>query len=379
MTTTLQQNQVLYHSLIFGCDPELFFEQNGRVIGAEKVIAEAGLSSKGGNNGCYGKDRAFVLDGVQVELNPSPHHCRANLGNELSASFRALKQHLAGMKDITASFRSVVDVDKAELASLSEKAKVLGCAPSLNMYDKAATVSVNAATYTKRSAGGHIHIGFGESMYRPIPHIMPHREELVPLLDVLVGLPSVLVDRDPHAAERRQVYGRAGEYRLPAHGVEYRTLSNFWLRSYQLMSMVMGLTRLAASVLLTKLAPPAAYYCYFPSKPWNAPATLLRSVDLELVREAINTNDLMLAKKAFEPVQAFIRAHVLHGDLGLNAALLDDFSYFTKVVEEKGIEYWFPQDPIDHWCNLPEGHTCGWEHFLANKVRIDRLKAGETA
>lgn len=373
---TTQHNQVIYHSLMFGCDPELFFEQNGRVIGAEKVIAEAGLSSKsGGNNSCWGKDRAFVLDGVQVELNPRPNYCRASLGNELSASFLALKQHLAGMKDITASFRSVVDVDKAELASLSEKARVLGCAPSLNMYDKAATVSVNAATYTKRSAGGHIHIGLDRNIGLSVAHIMPYREELVPLLDVLVGLPSVLVDRDPHAAERRQVYGRAGEYRLPAHGVEYRTLSNFWLRSYQLMSMVMGLTRLAASVLLTKHDPPVAYS--YPSKSWDAPATLLRSVDLELVREAINTNDLMLAKKAFEPVQAFIRAHVLHGDLGLNAALLDDFSYFTKVVEEKGIEYWFPQDPIDHWCNLPEGHSCGWENFLAKKVRIDRLKAGD--
>src|SRR5262249_35468363 len=28
---------------------------------------------------------------------------------------------------------------------------------------------------------------------------------------------------------RRQFYGRAGEYRLPRHGLEYRTLGNAWL------------------------------------------------------------------------------------------------------------------------------------------------------
>lgn len=40
----------------------------------------------------------------------------------------------------------------------------------------------------------------------------------------------------------------AGEYRLPAHGVEWRTLSNAWLRAPQLMYLVVGTARAAFNI-----------------------------------------------------------------------------------------------------------------------------------
>ena len=354
--------QVMYHTVMLGCDPELFFERGGQIIGAERVIAEEGLAARD----TWGslRPKAFVLDGVQVELNPGPNHCRANMGNELKHAFRALRKHLQSMEGITASFRSVVEVSSEELDGLSDKSKILGCAPSLNLYDHQASISVDPTTYRKRSAGGHIHIGLANNDYN-LKHLMSCREELVPLMDCLVGLPSVLVDRDPGASERRQVYGRAGEYRLPAHGLEYRTLSNFWLRSYQLMSFVMGLTRLAVSTLATRQYPGALVS-------WDAPDKLLSRVDLDTVREAINTNDLELARRSFLPVKAFILEHVQGGDLGLNAQLLDNFEYFAAKVAENGLEHFFPQDPLEHWSNLPEGHSCGWETFLQHKVSAER-------
>lgn len=357
--------QITYHMICMGCDPELFFERGGQIIGAEKVLPGETMATTLANG--WGNSKGVVLDGVQVELNPTPSHCRANLGNSLQASFRTLRAHLASMPEIKASFRSVVEVDKVELDSLSDKAKRLGCAPSLNHYDKNASISVDPATYRKRSAGGHIHVGL--STYNP--NLMPHREELVPLMDVLVGLPSVLIDRDPNAAERRQVYGRAGEHRLPAHGVEYRTLSNYWLRSYPLMSFVMGMARMAVSVLGTKyLTKGPNIYAPDPSGKWDAPAELLSRVDLSMVRDAINGNDLKLAKKAYEPVRAFIKESAPPTmDLGLRADNLDAFDHFVEMVEQKGIEYWFPQDPIEHWSNMPEGHArTGWEAFLAGHV-----------
>lgn len=390
--------QVLYHACWLGCDPEMFFEKGGQIIGAEKVVGEEGLSDKG----TYGKQKAFVLDGVQIEMNPNPSHCRANLCNELQVHFRTLRDHLKNMKGVTASFRSVVEVNKAELDSLSDKAKALGCAPSHNLYDSKATVSVNGAEYNKRSAGGHIHVGMvtpykeGNVMFRSTNRVdlLPYREELVPLMDCLVGLPSVFVDRDPLASERRKVYGRAGEYRLPPHGLEYRTLSNFWLRSVPLTSMFMGLSRLALSTLATKyyadqydtayylkLYAPGGHYgklgaldnaAYYEGLKktneaalWDAPGALLETVDLGLVQRAINENDLTLATEAFKPVRAFIERHVKHGDYGLNARLLPAFTEFVGKIQDHGIEYWFPQDPIEHWCNAPEGHTStGAESFL---------------
>lgn len=391
--TSVANRQVQYHMIMMGCDPELFFEREGRIIGAEKVVPEAGISTKGSAPEGFGKDRHFVLDGVQIEMNPNAHPCRANLTNEFRVAFKALKKHLQEMTGVTASFRSVIEVDKIELDSLSEKSRILGCAPSNNIYDSKARVNVNPKTYRKRSAGGHIHVGLTAApWYKGYDHLMKVREELVPLMDVLVGLPSVLVDRDPLAAERRKVYGRAGEHRLPAHGVEYRTLSNFWIRSNQLMSMVMGLTRLAVSVLATE------YYVYETSgyspkynakvyeatnasRKWPAATTLLGKMDMEAVVEAINTNNRELALQQFQNVKSFIAEHVREGDYGLNSYNLEAFDIFVNQIHEKGIESWFPQDPIEHWCNIPEGHCgVGFESFLnhVENLRNNRVSTYKT-
>ena len=375
--------QIIYHFTVMGCDPELFFEQDGKVIGAEKVIDEKGLSSRDQSSNCndylplyYGRDKHFVRDGVQIELNPAPHSCRANMGNEIKCAMKALRSHLKAMQtDIKASFRSVVEVDRAELNSLSEKSRVLGCQPSNNLYDSHATVSVDPVAYNKRSAGGHIHIGLAADPSNCLQsqlNLMKRREMLVPLMDVLVGLPSVMVDRDPLAAERRKVYGRAGEYRLPKHGLEYRTLSNFWLRSYQLMSFVFGLTRLAVSVLGTEhyshpylAGHSKAELEKFDAQAWPAATTLLSTINIDKVKEAINQNDLELALEQFQHVKHFLLKHVAYGDYGLNGSNVAAFEKFCQIVSDKGLTFYFPQDPLEHWCNMPEGHAgTGWEAFM---------------
>lgn len=365
----------VYTDLQLGCDPEFFFTQDGKVIGAEKVLPANGILSSektrvqgsGANAGSWDNPKAFVLDGVQVELNPKPTYCRAHIGNQLRVAFIALKEHLAKVGDgkIKASFSSVIEIDQRELDELSEKAKVFGCAPSLNQYDKGATVSVDAATYLKRSAGGHIHLGLE-------PYLIPHHARLVPLMDIIVGNTCVMIDRDPEAATRRLHYGRAGEHRLPKHGLEYRTLSNFWLRSYPLVSLVLGLNRLAVGVLKTTIKTPNNYENY--SK-WDAEVDLLKRVDMANITKAINTNDLELAKENWLGVREFIKEHVTaklsgygSGGYPLNDAHLPAFDYFLKKIEEHGLEYWFPDDPMEHWTSITEGHYNGWETFLSKDV-----------
>lgn len=337
-------------SINFGCDPEFFFKRGEDIIGAEKVIA--GLHNP-----------TIILDGVQVELNPSPNRCRANLAASIALSFRTLKAHLAKMKGISASFTSTVELDAKELDSLSDKAKVFGCAPSSNAYDSGASLHVDAAKYLRRSAGGHIHLGLDQNL------ITGHHKELVSILDVILGNTCVMIDRDPDAAERRKLYGRAGEFRTPKHGLEYRTLSNFWLRSYPLMSFVMGLARLSVNILSIKTKR------FYIDSNWDAPADLFRRVDIDQVRQAINENDLTLAKKNWEGVREFIRERVVsNASMALEPASLDNFEYFLKKVEEKGLEYWFPEEPMEHWCKLMDGHGRGWETFLITKVAGERHK-----
>lgn len=355
------KRQIFGASVMLGCDPELFLTtKDGQVVGSERYLPEAGLTGVSGQ----GTACKVILDGVQVELNPPASHCRQELASRIGAAMAALKVHLAG-KDVVAMVASgsaVVEVSAEELNRLSEKSKMLGCAPSNNYYDKGMTIDVNPATYTKRSAGGHIHLGFSGS-----PELMNHREELVPILDALLGNTSVMIDLDPNAAERRKVYGRAGETRSPYYGLEYRTLSNFWLRSYPLMSGVFAIARHAVSVLNTKY--------YYPQHGWDAPAALAKCVDQGAVVEAINTNNLQLAKENWKGIRKFLAsvAGCSDGIMG-NETRLTQMDHFLRRIEEVGLGYWFPEDPITHWATRSNPYQLsgqGWEGFLAGRVQND--------
>lgn len=350
--------------LSYGCDPELFFSSKGKIIGAEKVIPEEGLASdRFGPTKQYAIGtnlKAFVLDGVQVELNPTANTCRANLGNEIAAAMRTIKTHLSKMEGIEVSFSAVVKVDKEELRSLSEKSRTLGCAPSFNLYDADASIKVNPKTFRTRSAGGHIHLGFPQ-----YAGMMAERERLIPIMDILLGNTCVMIDRDPMAAERRKVYGRAGEYRLPDHGIEYRTLSNFWLRAYPLLSMVMGISKLCASILYTSSK----------GNP-KAEQDLLDLVNPDEIKEAINDNNTELAKRNWEKVKGFV-AREWYEVYGIYSHNIQSFDHFIKRIDEKGLEYWFPENPMDHWLAYKEGHMTGFETGFMPKVAEDMKRSNK--
>lgn len=351
------------NTIYMGCDPELFFEQGGEIIGAEKVLGKEerilghGLDSS----------TKLVLDGVQAEINLPAMTCRQSLANYIARVIYSTAEKLKG-SDIKICYRGVVDVTQKELDTLSDKSKVFGCAPSLNLYEPGVTPGVDPKVYLKRSAGGHIHLGFDH--WAPV---YKARTRLVPILDVLLGNTCVLIDRDPANAERRKVYGRAGEYRLPKHGLEYRTLSNFWLRSYELTSLVFGLARTAVNILGTTVQ---GQYAYDYSKsrtnytPWPAEERLLNSVNLKQVVEAINTNNVDLAKENYRGVRDFLEKYV-HTEIGLYAGNLDLFDHFIARIDEKGLDYWFPNDPTEVWCRKIELVGSGWETFLQQTVCKD--------
>lgn len=329
---------------MMGCDPELFLESGGEILGAEKVIPKEGLPN---SYSLTIQEAGIVLDGVQVELHPSPHMCRAFMANELKTLMQTLKETSA-FKGFSVSFSSVVKLKKKEMDSLSDESKRLGCTPSKNVYKPGATVRRRKG-YLTRSAAGHIHLSLPQEFIGNEVWI----KELVTLMDILVGIPAVLIDRDPLAAERRKTYGRAGEFRMPPHGVEYRTLSNFWLRAYPLMSLMFAQVRMALSI---KHRP-------------TLTTRLLNSVDLPTVEHAINLNDLDLAKQCYyghgekAGIRKFIEDHIYLGSTGLAPPRLETFDYVVQKIWSDGITYWFPDDPLTHWTTLPEGHTGGWETF----------------
>ena len=357
----------------FGGDPEIFLEHEGQIVGSEKAISAKGLTVYSGHwlspLHAPAGELKIIRDGVQVELNLPPTNCREWLALEIQRAFALLVETLARNpeKRYDISFRQVVDVSPTELASLSKLSRRLGCQPSFNWYSPLITIEerlkdlgYTTDTYPKRSAGGHLHFGLPQDL-------MSERERLPPIFDILLGNTTVMIDRDPGAAERRQVYGRASEFRLPRHGIEYRTLSNFWLHAKELVSLVTGLGRLAIFVLDTSRTAAS-------KGGWAADQALFDLVKMPDIEKAINTNDHVLAKANFEGVSEFLSRHHVTSqkkeETGLNKGSLKDFNTFITRLDADGLSAWFPQSPIDHWkyCDWMRG----WEYFLVARVAPTR-------
>ena len=65
---------------------------------------------------------------------------------------------------------------------------------------------------------------------------------MVKLLDVFLGIPSVIIDPDK---ERRKLYGKAGAFRLTKYGFEYRTLSSYMMSKDSILNLIWDLLMLA--------------------------------------------------------------------------------------------------------------------------------------
>lgn len=329
-----------------GSDPEFFYMKDGKVLSSELVLPKEGMVAYGGK---------ITIDGVQAEINPQEETCREMHASHIARCLHKVYQNLP--KGVTVSFDPLVPIELSVLDKLSEKAKHFGCTPSYNVYDNENKMSIDdSSKYPYRPAGGHIHLGGNaNSDYAKLYKNLP---VLIPMLDIIVGNTCVLIDRHEGNKERRMCYGRAGEFRTPKHGVEYRTLSNFWLKSYPLMSFVFALARMAMDTI------------HFSTKENNFAKEIMDAVDIKDIRKAINNNDFDLALKNFSKIKPILEKR-MSSEHPLHVGNMKEFLYFVGKVNTKGLEYWFKTDPMKYWYNVVENGNRGdgWERFLANTVR----------
>lgn len=151
----------------------------------------------------------------------------------------SLKEWLGNMNFVKNYVKDVVlkplDLVPAYVASArfheedlnSEAAQHMGCSSSFNAWTFEQH-QVDRSDYTLRTSGLHVHIGYDN----------PEAEiniELIRAMDLFLGVPSVLIDPD---TERRKMYGKAGDYRFKAYGVEYRCLSGYFGRDDEHLAWV---------------------------------------------------------------------------------------------------------------------------------------------
>lgn len=107
----------------------------------------------------------------------------------------------------------------------TDNALTFGCEPDFNAYTGKMNIKPFSKHWNLRSAGGHIHIGYDNS------NELTNRE-IIKALDLFIGVPSVIQEPDN---ARKELYGSAGSYRTKKYGVEYRTISNYYLESKKLI------------------------------------------------------------------------------------------------------------------------------------------------
>lgn len=216
------------NSITLGCDPEVF------VRNSQGIVPICGLlgGTKAEPKQMAGMQKGFMYqeDGPAAELNIPICTDGVSFSRASKSALNFLVERLSE-KNLSIDDSSYIEL-KDEWVKANPHLGQIGCDPDYCAYDTKVTPrGPLPEEHSKiRGAGGHIHVGYPTDMIPP--------EVLVQFLDLTVGLPTVFKDTQ---GARRRWWGKAGIYRPKEYGVEYRTLSNFWLLQ-QSYAQAIGMT-----------------------------------------------------------------------------------------------------------------------------------------
>lgn len=208
-----------------GTDAEVFL----RNVSNQKPVPVIGLlgGTKLNPRQLNGFEKGFAVqeDNVMAEFNIPP----ADNAKEFSDSIHKVLAYLRYTmreKELDLEIKGSLHFNMNDLRH--PQAQTFGCDPDIcawtgeyNEIDKK-----NPLLLTMRSAAAHIHVSYLVDGIKPTGY--NERALAVKAHELFVGVPGILLDSD---TERRTIYGKAGAFRLTDYGHEYRTPSNFWIKS----------------------------------------------------------------------------------------------------------------------------------------------------
>ena len=213
-------------TVLVGADPEVFVKDaKGRFRSAHGLVP----GTKEAPHPV--KDGAIQVDGLALEFNIKPARSSRAFVNNISSV-------LSQLADAVPKYEIVIEPTAIyhgnHMRAQPEEALELGCEPDFNAYTEAENPRPDNNT-NMRTAAGHVHIGFTNNANVKDTVHFQKCITLVKHLDAFLGHPSLIWDNDQ---KRRSMYGKAGCFRPKPYGVEYRTLSNMWLKDKRLMAYV---------------------------------------------------------------------------------------------------------------------------------------------
>jgi len=210
-----------------GADPELFIVNNRN----QSLACAHGVIPGTKEDPYPVTDGAIQVDGIALEFNIHPAESEDEFVYNIDSVLRELRQAVPSGFQFSRS--EGVCPKQSTWDSFPMEAKNIGCDPEYDAYtgtirplDRSNIKNIRA-----RGAGGHIHIGWRSDNIDPLDPIHIKDCQMVAKeLDIVLGVPSVLVTSHKKAQHRRATNnGLAGAFRPKPYGMEYRTLSNFWI------------------------------------------------------------------------------------------------------------------------------------------------------
>lgn len=210
-----------------GCDPEIFVADETSL---RSIVGRVGGSKE------YprpleelGEGFAVQEDNVAMEFCIPPANSRDGFKKSVLSTVDYLEK-LVRAQGLHIVMTSAESFPFEEL--LTPQAMMFGCDPDYNAWTGEVNERPQVDDITLRSAGGHVHVGCNDVDV----------SELIKMMDLRMGVPSVLMDK---GERRKQLYGKWGAHRKKPYGVEYRTLSNFWIFNEKYCDWVYDQTALA--------------------------------------------------------------------------------------------------------------------------------------
>jgi len=201
-----------------GCDPEVFLlNKEGKPISSIGYIK----ADKYHPLQIPDMPSGFTLqeDNVSLEYGIPPAASAAEFIGSINA---VMKKSLDYLPELSFSKMSCLIFPEDQMQH--PLAHIFGCEPDYNAWTGKENIKPLPPHEYMRSAGGHVHV---ETTHDPITTVRS--------MDLYLGVPSVLMDT---GEERRKMYGGPGAHRVKPYGVEYRTLSNFWIFEDRLIQWV---------------------------------------------------------------------------------------------------------------------------------------------
>lgn len=247
------------NKFLIGADPELFLADGAGAL--VSVIEKIGGTKTDPLALPIGEGFAVQEDNVAVEFNIPPADSEDTFQENISKAMSFLSDFFHRQHGLHFTPISAASFPKEQLNH--PKAFEFGCDPDYCAWTRKENPRPKVDDPCLRSAGGHVHIGFKGTKQDKI--------NLIKCLDLYSGVASVLMDS---GELRKQLYGKAGAMRFKNYGVEYRTLSNFWVFKPELVKWVWRQTNRAMDAL---------------------PNIEQINADSDFIIGAINNNDVSLA------------------------------------------------------------------------------------